>query len=400
MLCKAQSGFRTKHSCETALLKLIDGWMEAIDKGKQTGAILLDLRKAYDLVDHRIMIAKLKAYKFTNSATEWFASYLNDRKQYVQINCTKSSYLNIVSGVPQGSILGPLLFLLYINDFELCLKHCKADMYADDSTFHVTGSNLTEIQYKLSEDADNISLWCKNNKMVINTNKTSTMLICSRPRQTMNGEQLNIAINGHCLSNVNSCKILGVKIDCNLLWHEQVSHVCNRISSRLALLRRIRPFLDKDTSILFYKGYILPFLDYCCLVWGSCNAGSKERILKLQKSAARIILNASYHDRSGLLFDELGWKTFDRHVKQKRMIMVYKIMNGLTPSYLKELFTPITEVHNHSLRSSSSNNFYITGGNTDYHRRRFNYIAAKEWNDLNPQIKSTTTLASFKEMVC
>ena len=134
-----------------------------------------------------------------------------------------------------------------------CLKHCKADMYADDSTFHVTGVNLSEIQDKLSEDADNISKWCRNNKMVINTNKTSTMLIGSKKRQALNDGELNISVNGHCLSNVNSCKILGVRIDCNLLWHEHVTFVCNTISSRLALLRRIKPFIDTDLLLYFTR---------------------------------------------------------------------------------------------------------------------------------------------------
>lgn len=145
----------------------------------------------------------------------------------------------------------------------------------------------------------------------------------------------------------------------------------------------------------------MTLLDYC-LVWGTCNAGSKERILKLQKSAARIILNASYFERSTLLFEELGWKTFDRHVKQKRMIglMMYKIINDVTPCYLKELFIPITDIHTHEpLSSRSSMNFYISGGHTEYHRNRFNYLAAKEWNELNINTKHANTLLRFKDLI-
>ncbi|PIK39278.1 hypothetical protein BSL78_23886 [Apostichopus japonicus] len=249
----AQSGFRSKHSCETALLHVMELWMEAIDKGQLTGAVLLDLRKAFDLVNHDILIKKLKLYQFSSATIEWFKSYLMNRSQYVVMKGTASSCMNISNGVPQGSILGPLLFLIYINDFSLCLTHCKADMYADDTTFHISCSNVESLQSKLNFDAKNVSNWCKNNKMAINTSKTKSMLICSRQRYDNLRGQRNISVkmNDIVLENSDTEKLLGVRIDAHLTWQAQIDYICSTISTRLALLRRIKQYLDTPTCNLY-----------------------------------------------------------------------------------------------------------------------------------------------------
>ena len=335
LLRVAQSGFRAKHSCETALLKMIDEWLKDIDDGKMIGSNLLDLRKAFDLVNHDILLKKLRLYQCSEQASRWFQSYLSNRKQYVHLNDICSDPKTVISGVPQGSIIGPLLVIIYINEFDICLSHCSADMYADDSTVHVSGRSTDELSVKLSEDLKYIHKWCKDNKMVINADKTKSMLISSKQKQNTLSEEttLNVYLDEHRLENTQQEKLLGIRLDSklNLTWQEQIDYVYKIVSTRLALLRKIKQLIDLPTRILYFNGHILPFLNYCNLILGSCTRYNLNRIENLIKSEARIILDATYDDRSEELFKRLGWKTFEQNLWQKRLTMTYKSLHDLTP---------------------------------------------------------------------
>ena len=342
----------------------------------------------------------MNIYQCSDSSMKWFHSYLCDRSQSVFSNGVLSNPMYVRSGVPQGSILGPLLFLLYINDLDLGLKHCSANMYADDTTFHVCDKSFDELSLKLNDDAGHIYKWCQQNKMVINTEKTKCMLICSKQRQTtLDSRNLNVTMNNQLLGSTTSEKLLGVRIDANLTWNVHIDYVCNTISNRISLPRRIKRYIDIPTSVLYYKGYILPVMEYCNLVWGSCNQGSIDRIEKLQKCVARIILGAKYDERSSDLFTRLGWQTFCQRIDMKRLAMVYKSLHGLAPPYMKEMFGYTHEVHNYGLRSTTSSGLFMTGGKTEFHRKRFSYIAAKQWNALPNETKNAKSLTSFKRQV-
>ena len=179
LLYNHQSGFRRLHSCQTALTKIVDNWLNAINNSETVGTVFLDLTKAFDLVNHKLLIQKLAAYKFSSSTQSWFQSYLTNRSQQVNISGKLSDPQHIAAGVPQGSVLGPLLFLIYINDLPLSIQTCILDLFADDATLSCSDPSILNLTNCLNEDLKNFQDWCIRNDMVVNVPKTKAMFIAS-----------------------------------------------------------------------------------------------------------------------------------------------------------------------------------------------------------------------------
>ena len=190
LLYKCQSGFRANHSCETILIKITDEWLEAMDKGLFTGVVMIDLRKAFDVVDHKLLLKKLQVYGLNTNSLKWFQSYLSGRYQKVCVDGKLSEPLGIHSGVPQGSILGPALFLLFINDLPLVLKN-NIGIYADDSTLYASAPTLAEVEEKIRPDIDAVSMWAKENKMKMHPAKTKYSIISTRQKIANSAKQLS-----------------------------------------------------------------------------------------------------------------------------------------------------------------------------------------------------------------
>ena len=270
LLHRTQSGFRSQHSCETALVHMIDSWLNAMDNGELVGIVLVDFKKAFDLVDHQILLSKLKLYGISSEALTWFDTYLTNRRQLVSLNNCKSDFEKVTCGVPQGSILGPLLFLLFINDLPLYVDNVSADLYADDTTLYDIQTSLEAIEVNLQEGLNQLHIWCKNNGMVLNSVKTKVMLVTTnQKRLRLQNTNLNLQYMDETLKMISSDKILGVYVDNNLSWSDQVKHVCKKISSYIWLLSKIKSFLSQAHRVQFYKSYIQPHIDYCNIVWGN-----------------------------------------------------------------------------------------------------------------------------------
>ena len=398
ILHKSQSGFRKNHSCNTALLGLLDKWLKNIDKGEITGAVFFDLRKAFDVVDHEILLQKLKSHKFDDRTMEWMTSYLSNRRQCIVDKTATSSLQQVKSGVPQGSVLGPVLFLIFINDMPLYINEAYAEIYADDTTVHTAHKDQNIVQVRLQSSSTNFNFWCIVHKMFVNLTKTSSMSIGSR-QNLSNNDELSITIDNEDISNVDNQKLLGIFIDETLSWDKQIDSVCLNITRRITLLKLLSKYVDMANLKLYYNSYILPIFDYGCMIWGQCSTYNINRLLRLQKRAARIILQADFMTPSKQMFQELGWLTFTNRVEYHICVMVFKSLNGQAPDYLSSLLKKSSETNTRNLRSNEQEFLKVPFARTAYYEKSFSVTGPKLWNALPLEIRKSTSLSTFKTSV-
>ena len=243
LLANCQSGFRSLHSTLTSLLEASNSWSVNIDNGFVNVVIFIDLKKASDTIDHRILLSKLASYGVDQKALKWFDSYLSDRHQKCLVNGELSGALAVTCGVPQGILIGPLLFLIYIYDLPNCLSKALPRMYADETSISIAASSSSELESVLNGELINLYEWLRVNRLSLNIAKTELMLIGSRQRLANTvTHSFNVQISGQDINRVCDTKSLGTYIDQNLSWFKHVSEIAKTISSGIGALKRLRPF--------------------------------------------------------------------------------------------------------------------------------------------------------------
>ena len=395
LLHKTQSGFRAQHSCETALVNMVDSWLNAMDNGKMIGVVLVDFKKAFDLVDHQILRNKLEIYGIKDDALSWFNTYLTSRKQQVSINNCKSDFKQISYGVPQGSILGPLLFLLFINDLPLHTNSAFTDLYADDTTLYDIQDSMEQIENNLQTALNSLEIWCKNNGMILNSAKTKVMFVTTnQKRQKLQRQNLDLNFQDESLGMVSNDKILGVFVDNNLTWTYHIKNLTKKMTSSIWLLSKIKKFLSRDHRIQFYKSYIQPHLDFCNIVWGSSSECNKLKILRLQKRACKVILDYQVEDSMEAMSSLKIMSIYDRLYLRKAKFM-FKVYNNITPSYITENFTIRNNVNTSINLRSSSMCFIPPKPHTEGFKHSLRYSGCVVWNSLPADVKSAQTVETF-----
>ena len=234
------------------------------------GAVLLDLSKAFDLVDHSLLLSKISIYHTDNTSLRWFEPYLHDRTQRCCINGSLFDALPITRGVPQGSILGPILFLLYINDLPLAIPDCNVDIYADDTTLWMANSNPLHIQHGIQGSLNKANHWFSLNKMVPNGRKKKQLLPGTKKKLSYcTNPSLNFSLRGTEIEEALNEKLLDVKIDKHLNWNNHIDYMITKLNSRVNLLKRARKYLNLSLRNLLYNALIKPIFEYRCSVWGT-----------------------------------------------------------------------------------------------------------------------------------
>ena len=273
---------------------------QTLDEGSFGCGIFVDLQKAFDTVDHKILLHKLEFYGICGVCNDWFKSYLSDRKQFVSINGYNSDLMPVIYGVPQGSVLGPLLFLIYINDLHKAIRYCKVRHFADTNLFHKNKSvkNLNKL---VNHDMKQLNNWLSANKISLNVEKTE-LVIFKSPRKVLSDE-IKIKLTGKRLYPSNSVKYLGVRIDKFLHWHDQVNNIAVKLNRANALLLKIRNYVNMKTLRNIYYAIFDSHLTYSCIVWAQ-NINTVNRLIILRKKALRIMNFKDQLFHSSPLFSE------------------------------------------------------------------------------------------------
>ena len=402
LLHKSQSGFRAKHSTESALILMVDSWLKALNAGKLIGTVMVDFRKAFDLVDHQILLRKLQSYKCSDICLSWFKSYLSNRTQRVALNNEMSDSSEINCGVPQGSILGPLLFLLFINDLPLSLNDttCCVDLFADDTTIYEEQYDISTLRTSLQKSLNCLNEWCRQNGMVLNTLKTKVMLITSRQKRNhLQDCTLSLNYNNIDIKMTTSDKILGVYVDENLSWNDHYRHVSKKVSSFLWLLSKIKTYLSREHRLLYYNSYIKPHFDYCSVIWSNSSNCNVNRIDKLQRRACKLILGNDYVSLNESLY-QLNLLSFDQCVFLNKAKIMYKIHNNLAPSYLHEMFQ-MRDANLDStlsnLRSVANKHYILPQAKCNMFKGSLSFSGVLIWNSIPIDIKNSSSLHIFSK---
>ena len=297
-------------------------------------------------------------------------------------------------GVPQGSILGPLLFVLYINDLPDVVQHAKIVLYADDTALLFAARCVTDIQFFLNQDLTKVANWLEDNHLTLNVSKTKCMLLGTRAKVD-HAMAMDISLFGKVLEQVVIFKYLGIWPDQYVSWEKHIDAMAAKISQRLGVLRRVSPFISKYARVVLYNTIVLPIFDYCDIVWSNCTKSQLDKLQKLQNRAARIILFKENRTPIADMFHELNWKNLETRHRYHQAVLMYKVMNNQAPPYLKNMFTSVSNLHQYSTRQSMYN-LHLTCGKSVSSQRTFSFRGTKTWNNLPNELKISPTLATFK----
>ena len=383
--------FRKGYSCQSLLVKCIDNWKSALDKQQYIGALFMDLSKVFDCLPHGLIIAKLHAYGLELPACNLLFSYLHGRKQRVKISNSRSSWTVLTKGIPQGSILGPLLFNIFMNDLFLFIEKCHLYNYADDNSLDSSSEKLTDVLYNLRHDGRNAIEWFAKNGMQANPDKFHFMLFSPTPSEQ---QALQLCDGTHLMSETE-VTVLGVTIDDRLCFSQHISSCCKKAARQLNALARISRHLNINSRRAVYNSFIMSNFNYCPLVWHFCGQVNNQKLEQIQERALRILF-ADYNSSYLELLKRAGTATL--LIQRLRLIAlaVFKSLHGLNPPCLNDMFTP--KYVPYQLRDSSLLEQSLCR-TTTYGLRSISYIGAKLWNDLPNDFKATTDFTDFKRML-
>lgn len=343
-----QSGYRRSCSTVTALIKIDSDIREAIDKKLVTVMVLLDFSKAFDSIDHRLLCHKLKHnFHLDHYSVDLIQSYLSNRMQYVDFNNQLSDKIPVASGVPQGSILGPLLFSIFINDLPLSILNCKFHLYADDCQLYLSGlpTHISDIVNKVNNDIRRIVEWCGKNGLLLNAKKTQAIIFRTK-RSNMPHIPL-ILVENRTIEYTKVVKNLGLLMDCNLDWNAQINAVCSKIYSSLHSLVLLRYCTPQHIRVQLARSLIVPLFDYGDVLFSLTSKKNSKKLNLAFNSVIRYAYNLKKYDHLSRYKTALLGCEFTNHLKLRMSIQTYKILND-PPNYLKNFFN-----HTRSSRSSS-----------------------------------------------
>ena len=389
---KRQYGFQKGKSTEQAIFDIHESITSSLENGETPCCIFLDFAKAFDTVDKEILLKKLSHYGIRGTTLNWINSYLTNRNQCVEINGSRSIDLPIDIGVPQGSILGPLLFLIYVNDmFQSSIK-LKFVMFADDTCLFLSHKDKKVLENILAEELPKVSDWLKANKLSLNVKKTNFMVF--RNKKDNSGPLLNLAINGETVEEVQCAKYLGIFIDHKLTFKEHINHVSKKLTRGNTLIARLHHFVPHDILTSFYHAHFHSHLNYGSIAWSAAAPTYIQSLSKLQEQSLQLLSFRKLDENNkNALFNEFDILPLRKHIFYLRCLFIWKVRQKLFDDVITSTFANILPHPNHLVnfkyikpfrKKSAAINIVTCSG-------------IQQWNKIGHKIASQTSLVLFKQ---
>ena len=391
ILNSRQFGFQAGKSTEDGLILFMNDVYKSIDMHESVICTFIDFAKAFETIDHKILLYKLSCYGIRGTINEWFCSYLSNRTMYVDFKGTVSERRTVNIGVPQGTILGPILFLLYINDITNSSKCLKFILYADDTTVYLSGKNIPNIFKTLNDELNYLNIWTKANKISINSNKTKYMVI-SKTKSDLSGE--SVILNGNKIEKVSHFKFLGIILDENLNFKEHIAFLSTKISKASGILKFL-DFLPSNILLKLYFSMVYPHFTYGILIWGSTPTTNLNSLTKLQKRIIRIITHSEWLAHTNPLYLKNNLIKIADLFQYLTCIYMFKVIHRGHATDIKNELVLMDKYHNYNTRKE--NIFLLPKCNTITAKQSILYRGPKYWNFLPKFIIETKSIAKFKQ---
>ena len=393
LLSNCQFGFRKKLSTLDAIIDMTQYVYDSLDRNKTVVSFFLDFSKAFDCVNHSVLLRKLEQYGVRGLANKWFSTYLNNRKQYVSVNNVLSSIDSIEYGVPQGSTLGPLLFLIFINDFASCSNFFKFTLFADDSTltccFDHANSEL--IKTELERFLIPVNQWLFANRIKVNANKSNFIIFSYR--KNLKIDSINFGSNS--LKQVTTTKFLGIHIDEHLSYKHHIEHIMSKISRSIGLLFKLNYFLPKNILVNLYNSLILPYFNYGIILWHNSANIVRNRIVTAQKKAIRAICKLNFNDHTNDSFKDLDILKIHDLYKLNLCATKFKQMNSPELYPISDRFLQNSNFHTYHTRNRA--NFSVPLYSKSHSQSCYLYQASIEFNNLPVHLKQCCSVHLFRK---
>ena len=379
-------GYRKGMGAQNCLLYLVNKWKLSLDRSDKCGILFTDLSKAFDCLSHELLIAKLDSYGFDYSSLKLIYNYLSNRFQRVRVDSDFSTWTKILTGVPQGSILGPDLYNFNSNDLFLFLTLDICN-FADDNSPFTTAPNISSVLQRLTSESKLLLDWIKNNQLKANPDKFHLIL-------SEKDESISINVAGFEIENQLSAKLLGIKIDSKLTFDEHVSNLCFKASQKLHALARIRSYMSIKQSKILMKTFILSHFGYCPLIWMMHSRTLNNRINKIHERALRLVYKDDVSSFSDLLKKDNSFTIHERNI-QSLAIELFKVVNRISPKIMEHVF-PLKE----TLRYPNENPFVSFKIRTvSWGDGNLAYFGPKIWQIIPQEIRNESNLSLFKKKI-
>ena len=392
LIYKRQFGFRSNHSTTHALISTTESMKSQMDTGHIVGGVFIDLQKAFDTVNHDILCDKIAQYGFRGISQQIIKSFLSNRKQYVSINGFESTEQLIKCGVPQGSTLGPLLFLLYINDMHFSMNKAIVSHFADDTCINFHAKKIKTLETVLNTDLKVVSDWLNSNRLSLNVKKSKLIIFTSKRKIITN--KFSIKLNGIKLEPTNNVKYLGMHIDKNLSYDFHIKQLTNKLSRAIGILAKLRNFTSKETLISVYNSIFYSHILYACQVWSLTTKKNLNLISILQKKSIRVINFSPYNSHTNNFFINDKILKLDDVIKIEQLKLVFEFKNNNLPDDLSDVFKLNNQTNSLQTRNNDNKGLYMSRIKTTcFGINTLKYSASLLWNSF---FKTNNKINTFK----